>query len=306
LFKHNIIEWQNKGVKPNTDYLITQRKVKRIKTEASSSSLNNTVTEYEMVNVNYHQTTTNMNNSHQSQQIISVNQFTNQTYIINNIQADGMKLSAHASSANNQMGTSYNNNNGYFNNGWAPSVGGHYYHHPNELASVNTISSSQLMPSIGSTYTAPAAIQQQQLQQQLPITYHQQQHHHHHHQQQQLQSVSTTSTSTEDSLGEIIRDLIKSIHSFYQNDINPSLLLDRNFLINSNWYSNYNRPNHLNNNNQLVYNSYQFANAPVSAYTNQNEINNYYFLLYEILEYFRWYATRLATFLDNLDKILGK
>ncbi len=35
LFKHHIIEWQSRGVIPNTDYLITQRKIKRAKSDLS-------------------------------------------------------------------------------------------------------------------------------------------------------------------------------------------------------------------------------------------------------------------------------
>ncbi|CAF0776371.1 unnamed protein product [Brachionus calyciflorus] len=139
LFKHNIIEWQSKGVRPNADYLVTQRKLKRVKNESVNGT--NSMTEYEMINMNYQ--TANLNHANATQQIINVNQYTNQTYIINNINADGLKI---GDPNFNNLNLNYN---GYY--GWNNGTNG--YNQPNVLngdIANNNLLYSQSLPQMTS------------------------------------------------------------------------------------------------------------------------------------------------------------
>lgn len=245
-----------------------------------------------MVNLNYHQTTTNLNN-HQSQQIISVNQFSNQTYIINNIQADNLKPpggNLAIGTGQNQLNSNYNNS--YFNStSWPSPV---IYNHQTDLNSFNQIS-THLVPSSSSSSASltylPSSMQPS-LQQTQQLT--------------SIQQTPPTTSSIEDSLEDSVRDLIKNIYKFYQLELSPSILLKKDFLTNKNYY-NRNMPNHNHNhanaNNQLVY---QLYNTRQTAYTNSsNDASSYYFNLNEILEYFGWYASRISCFLSFMDHFPG-
>jgi hypothetical protein len=123
LFKHNIIEWQSRGIRPNPDYISTQKKMKRIKNE-SINGMGNLVSEYEKyeaINMNYQAS----NSNHPAQQIINVNQYTNQTYIINNINPDGLKLGE----------SNFNNLNLHYNNyyAWTGNNGTNFGYNQNDL-----------------------------------------------------------------------------------------------------------------------------------------------------------------------------
>lgn len=239
MFKHNILEWQSRGVRPNADYLATQRKIKRVKSENGTST---SLSEYEMTNMNYQ--TSNLNLPNGTQQIINVNQYTNQTYIINNINGDNLKIGD--TTGFNNLNLNYN---GYY--GWPSSSNSNQFGQ-NELSMSSDMSSSNANSNL--FYS---------------------------------QSLPPLATSIEDSLNDSIKDLIKTIYKFYHLNLNPLILINKDFFGKSYQTSQL----------ALTYNGYQPTNSFNFSQTNGD---NYYMYLSEVLKYFYKYAVHLANFLGNI------
>ena len=111
LFKHHIIEWQSRGVIPNSDYLITQRKMKRVKSEmiypSSSISTNqqvNPINDYELSQM------TSVNQSSMGNSTMSAHNL-----IQNHCYATGMDYQMNVDYTNCSQFNQYNNINNGFN-----------------------------------------------------------------------------------------------------------------------------------------------------------------------------------------------
>ena len=194
-----------------------------------------------MSSMNYQ--TSNLNLPNGAQQIINVNQYTNQTYIINNINADNLKI-GDASGFNNL------NYNGYY--GWPT----------NASSSTNQFGPNEVLPS---EMTASSANSNSFYSQSLP----------------------PLATSIEDSLSDSVKDLIKTIYKFYHLNLNPLILINKDFFGKSYQTSQL----------ALTYNGYQPTNSINYSSTTGD---NYYIYLSETLKYFYKYAVHLANFLGNI------
>lgn len=102
------------------------------------------------------------------------------------------------------------------------------------------------------------------------------------------QSMQQTTSSIEDTLGSPNKDLIKTIYKFYQLNLNPIVLLKKDFL-NKLTYNNYM--------NQHYHQESQY-NSHNSIYS--NDINCYYPNLNEIIEYFRFYLNKVICFFEYI------
>ena len=107
LFKHHIIEWQSRGVIPNSDYLITQRKMKRVKSEmiypSSTISTNqqvNPINDYELSQM------TSVNQSSMGNSTMSAHNL-----IQNHCYATGMDYQMNVDYTNCSQFNQYNNIN---------------------------------------------------------------------------------------------------------------------------------------------------------------------------------------------------
>lgn len=200
------------------------------------------MTEYEMINMNY-QTNLNLNSNNTTQQIINVNQYTNQTYIINNINTDSFKFSDATMNMNNM------NYNGYY--GWPANSHTNYNQATNDLA-INGNNQSAIMYN---------------------------------------QSIQQTTSSIEDTLGSPMKELIKTIYKIYQLNLNPIVLMKKDFSNKSYNYLNQNYPQ--SHQLALTYNSNGYQN---NSYV---DINNFYSNLNEIFDYFRYYLSKVINFLAS-------
>jgi hypothetical protein len=270
------------------DYLQVQKKTKRTKNEYA---------EYDFMSMNFangsnalSSSTTTMstssNNMHQPStstalvpQIINVNQYTNQTYVINNIST---------------------NQNGAVNNGvlGSQNYANSYYGWP--TANYNPDPISNLSNSYAQ-YNPMQSIHQQQQPLQQPMQIQQQQ------QQQQLQfNQSSTSAvnGLEDTLGSPIKEMIKNIHECYQKHLSPLVLLKKDLFSYSSMGSGNSKINNTFNNGRplaIAYHGNQnllYNNHYPSSYGNDLFAEN----MKEITEHFKFYALKLADFLNDLSR----
>ena len=284
LFKHNMIEWQSKGGVAGASnksnggeysHALTHRKINRAKAELTMADLRSstvrsssiTLAEYSNGGVggggNGLYNMSNVNGSATPAAVISVNQFTNQTYVINNINT--------ASSTNN------NYHNSYY--GW-PTPN---YNPDSTSSPVLSYNSSSNMNNNNNNIQTMQPISSGMHRQMMPPAL----------MHTTTAAAAVVSSGTEDTLPPAVAAMIRMIHRFYEKHLSPEVLKQK-----SNESLQQMSPLAPHSLPMLTYhNSYD------TGYGDYNNGGGYYNSngsLHEIAEHFNFYAKQIAQFLDDI------
>lgn len=263
LFKHHIIEWQSRGVIPNSDYLVTQRKMKRVKSDVTytpSTPQMNPASDYELsqlMPMNQSNMQNNLN-AQANQHLMPINQsFTTNNNDYTMASCDEYGNSFNMNYNNNQMNNQFMNNNYY-----AWSGGGTVN---NQLP--NTSHMNQAAISVSTSQHKPIVQQ------------------------------STSTTSIEDSLEDSIKYSIKVIHQSYTEYLS-SIVENMNEDLKRS--SHFNSLSHQNNNYHVYQNNQNGGLLSSNQLNNGVASNCAVGSFEEIMKYFGFYARKFVRFSQNI------